>query len=192
MKLRIVRTDRSGLYESRYAQYRGLDRSGPTYVQHLSASHPANEAFYRYCEESALHGYLNDESLAKSLVQIYAEFDVNQPLEIVEFYSTTEMPAGTTAQFLGYDLVTNNLAFSYLANGMLDESTEIADQMTESERLEEAIVAVTASYIRHRRNDNGLLQSAEDALVCAECLGVLRESKEMGGVHAVAVYRHAE
>ena len=189
MQLLIARVGKAGLYNPRYAEYRGIYRLGPSFIDKLSTDHEANLAFYRYCEERASRGYISDMAFAQRLVRLYTEFDPDQHLEILEVLRGQNQSTAL-AQLLGYDVVAKNLSLSFLANVMLDESSQMSSGMTETERLETAIVAIATDYIRPRLNEAWLLRSFDEAQICAECLCILRESQEMGGSEAIAVYKH--
>lgn len=188
MRFLVVQSGKQGLYDSRYENYRGAYRLSPNFIEALSTDHPANQAYYRYSDERVSSPYVSDLSSVRQLVDLYGEFAPSQPLEALELVAGTR-ESTIPSQLLGYDVVTKNLSWSFLANGMLNELSRIDLEMSASERLDMAIIATTSNYIRPRLNQNWLLHSFDEALISAECLNVLRESKEMGGVEAIAVFR---
>lgn len=143
--------------------YRGIFRSSPTYCEHLSEDHPANQAFRWYINEGGQEEVVHNIDNAILLIEEYKRLSPPQYFELIEIFIGKD-PNTSNGIFLGYDL-SAYLHFSFLYLGMEYSNSIRNIDLEEANALSSAI-----EYIfKPRLNQYGLLNDYKTAQWCLNC-----------------------
>jgi hypothetical protein len=169
MKLRIL----AQVNNNRAQSYRGTDRATPYYCDGLGDDHPANQAFFWYCQEGGELGVVHNPVKAQNLVDVYAKLNPPQYFEVVEL--TNKPSSATKSMFYGYDIAAE-YNFSLLSwNLEVDNQAFNNVPKDDAFRVIQPLLRLLKQHFQPQLNSNGLFDDTETAKFCLESMMALQQ-----------------
>lgn len=158
-KIKILKvSDNTNLLSPRY---RGLERVQPYYVGTVKEDHVVNKLFIQYLETSNDIGILEDDNLAREVIEAYAALNPPVIFEAVQVVGIDELEQ--TGDILGIDIV-HGMSRSCLVSGPLnvniEEIEENHDEMID--RLA-PLILLSKHYFADQINEFFLFRDAASA-----------------------------
>jgi hypothetical protein len=135
------------------SNYRGINRGGPVYPEHLPESHPVHGAWKEYIED-----YRQQLPTKELAVRLGTEFQrAGMRYDLVHIEAMPDAPLEPVSELLGYDIAQYG-SYSLLSWGLHWDSAVSLPPPPKA-----ALFRLIEAYYRPLLNDNGLFARWSDA-----------------------------